>query len=170
MVKSLDQFGQLGDNDTMVNHKGDVPMSQNDDDNGGDEDDYGPKLPSGVVTSRGPLSGPTVPNLQDLDLRRGTSSFGQFLYHFLPANNFKQNKLSQMLKQLAQKLASNTKKKLHPTKPISAPLKTRSPLAPSPEPTNAKWRRSGKKQPQPVNSHLADEAVRQQWMPRPTQS
>lgn len=74
MVKSLDQVGQLGDNDTMPNKKDYIPMAENDD----DEDDYGPKLPSGAVASRGPLSGPTIPNIQDLELRRGTYLSGPF--------------------------------------------------------------------------------------------
>ncbi|PCH06510.1 Hypothetical protein PENO1_016790 [Penicillium occitanis (nom. inval.)] len=70
MVKGSDQFGQLGDNDTMPNKNDYIPMAENDNDNGDDEDDYGPKLPSGAVTSKGPLSGPTIPNTQDLELRR----------------------------------------------------------------------------------------------------
>jgi hypothetical protein len=38
-----------------------------------DEDDeaYGPKLPHGALTSRGLPAGPTIPNLQDLELQRG---------------------------------------------------------------------------------------------------
>ena len=72
MVKGSDRFGQLGDNDTIPNKNDYIPMAENDHDNGDDEDDYGPKLPSGAVTSRGPLSGPTIPNIQDLELRRGT--------------------------------------------------------------------------------------------------
>ncbi|EEA27135.1 conserved hypothetical protein [Talaromyces marneffei ATCC 18224] len=70
MNKSLNQVGQLSDNDDMGNNKGDVPMAENDDDNGDDEEDYGPRLPSGGVTSRGALFGPTIPNIQDLELRR----------------------------------------------------------------------------------------------------
>lgn len=49
-------------------------MAEHDDQDAEDEEDYGPKLPSGVATSRGPLSGPTIPNIQDLELRRGTYS------------------------------------------------------------------------------------------------
>jgi hypothetical protein len=75
MVKSPDQFGQFGDNDTISNNRrSDVATEENDDDKGDDEDDYGPSLPSGAVASRGPLSGPTIPNIQDLELRRGTYS------------------------------------------------------------------------------------------------
>lgn len=73
----MDQFGQISDNDTTPNKKDDISMAENDDDNGDDEDDYGPKLPSGAVTSRGLLSGPTIPNIQDLTLRRGTYLSGR---------------------------------------------------------------------------------------------
>ncbi|EED19535.1 conserved hypothetical protein [Talaromyces stipitatus ATCC 10500] len=53
--------------DTPDYRRNDVPMAANDDDD--DDEDYGPKLPSGAVASRGPLSGPTIPNLQDLELQ-----------------------------------------------------------------------------------------------------
>lgn len=74
MAKSLDNYGQLSDNDATPKNKVDTHLAEYDDDNGDDEDDYGPKLPSGPVTSKGALSGPTIPNIQDLELRRGTYS------------------------------------------------------------------------------------------------
>lgn len=40
-----------------------------------DDDDVGPALPSDyTVIKEGKRSGPAIPNLQDLELRRGTSS------------------------------------------------------------------------------------------------
>ena len=71
VVKSLDHFGERGDNDMMPINKDNTLMSENVDGNEEDEDEYGPKLPRGPVTSRGALSGPTIPNIQDLELRRG---------------------------------------------------------------------------------------------------
>ena len=54
-------------------------------DNGSEEDDApGPALPSSVITAHCSTSksrlGPTVPNLQDLELKRGTFWFIHYLW------------------------------------------------------------------------------------------
>ena len=72
-VKSGGQSGQIRGRD----HARDVSAAEhddNDDDYAEDDEDYGPKLPSGALTSKGPLSGPAMPHIQDLELRRGMYS------------------------------------------------------------------------------------------------
>ncbi|OKL63145.1 hypothetical protein UA08_01600 [Talaromyces atroroseus] len=55
-----------GNEDSVPNDTGrDEAMLEDEDD-----EDYGPKLPRGALTSRGLPSGPTIPNLQDLELQR----------------------------------------------------------------------------------------------------
>lgn len=49
-------------------------MDDDDNDEEDDEEDYGPDLPSGLQITKpgGPSSGPAIPNMQDLDFRKGT--------------------------------------------------------------------------------------------------
>lgn len=62
------------------------PPREGDHDEGGDDDDedYGPSLPRFDPRARGgPSSGPTIPTMQDLDLRKGTLLICTFLYFAL---------------------------------------------------------------------------------------
>ena len=53
---------------------------QNDGNDGSDDDAVGPALPSDyTLTKEGKNSGPAIPNLQDLELQRGTSSLAYSL-------------------------------------------------------------------------------------------
>jgi len=46
------------------------------DDDEDDDEDYGPNLPSGLHVTKpsGPSSGPAIPTMQDLELRKGMVS------------------------------------------------------------------------------------------------
>ena len=52
-------------------HGGDFEDPPAEDDNDDDEEDYGPKLPHPGSMRAAARSGPAIPNMQDLELRRG---------------------------------------------------------------------------------------------------
>jgi hypothetical protein len=55
---------------------------QDDDEDEDDDEVYGPPLPNQVTTSSNPRSGPTIPNLQDLEIQRGMFSIANDKFYY----------------------------------------------------------------------------------------